>query len=47
MYRKCCELGLQAAYRDDAEVRLLIKSCIALPLLPAERIREGFNVSIS
>lgn len=37
-------LNLTISYRNKENVRLVIRMCIALALLPAERIEAGFEV---
>ena len=47
MFRYACSLGLAAEYRQYAAnplVRDIVRMAIALPLLPAAMIEEGFNV---
>lgn len=44
IYRNAVELGLKVAYHEKYNVRLIIKMLIALALLPADRMYEGFQV---
>ncbi|XP_064636946.1 uncharacterized protein LOC135493499 [Lineus longissimus] len=44
IWRKVQELGLQTAYANDRNAHDYIKKLMALPFLPADRIREIFDV---
>lgn len=44
IYRKAVDLGLKVAYHEKYNVRFVIKMLIALALLPADRMYEGFQV---
>lgn len=43
-YRKASELGLSVAYKQQVVVFKIVKEIIALALLPAKDILEGFHV---
>ena len=45
MYKQACALGLTIPYREDANVKLLVRMTIALALLPADLAVEGYTVS--
>jgi ribosomal protein L7/L12 len=44
IYRKASELGLSVAYKQKGVVFKIVKEIIALALLPAKDILEGFQV---
>nr|CAH0103572.1 unnamed protein product [Daphnia galeata] len=43
IYRKACEIGLQALYKTNATVKRIVQLLIALALLPAERAYQAFQ----
>jgi hypothetical protein len=44
IYRKTSELGLSVTYKQKGVVYKIVKELIALALLPAKNILEGFQV---
>ncbi len=44
MFKRACSLGLSAAYRDDANLKLIVRMTIALALLPPDLAIDGFHV---
>lgn len=44
VFRYASKQGLRPKMKDDENVRKVVKMAMALPLLPASQIREGFDV---
>ena len=43
MWRKIQALGLSQVYRQEGEIRQLLKELMALPFLPSDQIVPSFN----
>ena len=43
MFRKLCEIGFKKQYGEDTELKKIINKCVALALVPFERIDLVFE----